>query len=100
MDEEWRRIFWKRHRVCFAGEEFGNSRRKIIKIDQHAKTSVFSLKTQNEITRILDGEGGIFTTDGDLWRENRRFALHVLRDFGFGKNIMQEMVRIFLIFNK
>ncbi|KAI1702518.1 cytochrome p450 domain-containing protein [Ditylenchus destructor] len=36
--------------------------------------------------------GGVVFTDGDLWKEQRRFALHVLRDFGLGKNLMQEMV--------
>ncbi|KAI1710509.1 cytochrome p450 domain-containing protein [Ditylenchus destructor] len=36
--------------------------------------------------------GGVIFTDGDLWKDQRRFALHVLRDFGLGKNLMQERV--------
>ncbi|KAI1702517.1 cytochrome p450 domain-containing protein [Ditylenchus destructor] len=35
---------------------------------------------------------GVGFTQGDLWKEQRRFALHVLRDFGVGKNLMQERV--------
>ena len=38
------------------------------------------------------GYTGVIFTDGDLWREHRRFALHVLRDFGLGKNLMQERI--------
>uniref|UniRef100_A0AC34GNW9 Cytochrome P450 n=1 Tax=Panagrolaimus sp. ES5 TaxID=591445 RepID=A0AC34GNW9_9BILA len=38
------------------------------------------------------GRNGLIFTDGPLWREHRRFALHVLRDFGMGKNLMQERV--------
>ena len=38
------------------------------------------------------GYNGVILTDGHLWREHRRFALHVLRDFGLGKNLMQERV--------
>uniref|UniRef100_A0A914P187 Cytochrome P450 n=1 Tax=Panagrolaimus davidi TaxID=227884 RepID=A0A914P187_9BILA len=38
------------------------------------------------------GRNGLIFTDGPIWREHRRFALHVLRDFGMGKNLMQERV--------
>uniref|UniRef100_A0A914QLN1 Uncharacterized protein n=1 Tax=Panagrolaimus davidi TaxID=227884 RepID=A0A914QLN1_9BILA len=31
---------------------------------------------------------------GERWRENRRFALHVFRNFGLGKNLMQERVLV------
>uniref|UniRef100_A0AC35FL80 Cytochrome P450 n=1 Tax=Panagrolaimus sp. PS1159 TaxID=55785 RepID=A0AC35FL80_9BILA len=41
---------------------------------------------------VRGGEYGIVLTDGPLWREHRRFALHVLRNFGLGKNLMQERV--------
>ena len=43
-----------------------------------------------QITR--GGYNGVIQTDGHLWREHRRFALHVLRDFGLGKNLMQERI--------
>lgn len=32
-----------------------------------------------------------------MWREQRRFALQVLRDFGLGKNLMQERVDFLFI---
>ena len=41
---------------------------------------------------IRGGINGVIQTDGDLWKEHRRFTLHVLRDFGLGKNLMQERV--------
>uniref|UniRef100_A0AC34RRR3 Cytochrome P450 n=1 Tax=Panagrolaimus sp. JU765 TaxID=591449 RepID=A0AC34RRR3_9BILA len=28
-----------------------------------------------------NGRNGVILVDGDLWREHRRFAIHVLRDF-------------------
>ena len=31
---------------------------------------------------------------GDEWKEQRRFALKHLKDFGFGKSSMEEMIRI------
>ncbi len=33
---------------------------------------------------------GIIFTDGKLWREQRTFSLHILRDLGLGKNLLEE----------
>ncbi|KAI6175159.1 Cytochrome P450-33C9 [Aphelenchoides fujianensis] len=41
---------------------------------------------------VKGGPYGIILGEGDSWREQRRFALHVLRDFGLGKNLMQEKI--------
>ena len=43
---------------------------------------------------IRHGRHGIFFTEGELWREHRRFALKVFRDLGFGKNLMQEKILV------
>ena len=46
-----------------------------------------------QMSRLLrGGVYGIISTDGPVWREHRRFALHVLRNFGLGRNLMQERV--------
>ncbi|GMR51138.1 hypothetical protein PMAYCL1PPCAC_21333, partial [Pristionchus mayeri] len=37
--------------------------------------------------------GGVINSSGDNWREQRRVALSILRDFGMGKNVMEELVR-------
>ncbi len=37
--------------------------------------------------------GGIILSNGPTWIEQRRYALHVLRDLGFGKNSMEESIR-------
>ncbi|CAJ0952743.1 unnamed protein product, partial [Mesorhabditis belari] len=42
--------------------------------------------------QIRGGDFGILETSGDNWREMRRFTLHTLRDFGMGKNLMEEKV--------
>lgn len=36
---------------------------------------------------------GIVFTHGDQWSEQRRFALRTLRDFGFGKSVMEEVIQ-------
>ena len=39
-----------------------------------------------------NGRTGIIFTDGETWRELRRFSLHTLRNFGLGRNLMQERI--------
>ncbi|KAH7706767.1 CYP-33D3 protein [Aphelenchoides avenae] len=41
---------------------------------------------------LCEARGGVIFTQGDLWREHRRFSLQVLRDFGLSKGLMQERV--------
>ena len=35
---------------------------------------------------------GVISNDGESWVEQRRFTLRNLRDFGFGKNSMENIV--------
>ena len=57
---------------------------------------VFSGRWQNFITHMfMDGHNGIIQIQGDKWREQRRFSLHVLRDFGFGRTAMEEKIKVF-----
>ena len=36
--------------------------------------------------------GGIFCSEGDAWREQRRFAMKTLKDFGAGKSSLQYVI--------
>ena len=40
------------------------------------------------------GEHGVIDSNGATWRDHRRFAISKLRDFGLGKNLMQEKILI------
>ncbi|VDN37904.1 unnamed protein product [Cylicostephanus goldi] len=37
----------------------------------------------------MGGANGVVQIDGPKWREQRRFSLHVLRDFGVGRALME-----------
>jgi cytochrome P450 len=49
-------------------------------------------KNLTVVHMVRHGQHGVIFTDGPLWREHRRFALHILKDFGMGKNLMQERI--------
>ncbi|GMR35090.1 hypothetical protein PMAYCL1PPCAC_05285 [Pristionchus mayeri] len=46
-----------------------------------------------EVTRSCEN-GGIVTSNGEDHAEQRKFAISTLRDFGMGKNLMEEKVRL------
>ena len=35
---------------------------------------------------------GIFSTDGEIWKEQRRFSIHILREFGVGKSVLADKI--------
>lgn len=38
------------------------------------------------------GSYGVVETNGPFWKEHRRFALHQFRDFGLGKDRMEQRI--------
>ncbi|KAF8375524.1 hypothetical protein PRIPAC_81953 [Pristionchus pacificus] len=46
-----------------------------------------------ELSQLCEN-GGIISSDGPEWQEQRRFAIATLREFGMGKNLMEEKVRL------
>ncbi|XP_075990873.1 putative cytochrome P450 303a1 [Anticarsia gemmatalis] len=45
-------------------------------------------------TRTWGERRGVLLTDGELWREQRRFLIMHLKEFGFGRRGMQEIAQI------
>lgn len=53
----------------------------------------FADKQLNQIDKKkLQRNYGVLDTNGEMWREHRRFTLSQLRDLGLGKDLMQEKV--------
>ncbi|VDO20647.1 unnamed protein product [Haemonchus placei] len=49
--------------------------------------------TIDEVTKdYRGGRYGVLDSTGDMWREHRRFALHVLKDLGLSTNVMEQRV--------
>ncbi|XP_046580743.1 LOW QUALITY PROTEIN: cytochrome P450 2U1-like [Haliotis rubra] len=53
---------------------------------------VFSDRPYTLLNDFISRGKGIIGTSGDVWREQRRFTLNTLRDFGMGKNIMEDKI--------
>lgn len=53
----------------------------------------FADKQLNQIDKKkLQRNYGVLDTNGEMWREHRRFTLSQLRDLGLGKDLMQEKI--------
>ncbi|CAL2043674.1 unnamed protein product [Caenorhabditis brenneri] len=61
--------------------------------ESHIKrANIFSKRfATGTMNYIRDGRG-IIASNGEFWQEHRRFALTTLRNFGLGRNIMEEKI--------
>ncbi|GMS92942.1 hypothetical protein PENTCL1PPCAC_15117, partial [Pristionchus entomophagus] len=53
-------------------------------------------RPENEVHQeafTMAPNSGVINSNGDAWRDNRRAAISIMRDFGMGKNVMEEQVR-------
>ncbi|XP_071088247.1 cytochrome P450 2U1-like [Haliotis cracherodii] len=53
---------------------------------------VFSDRPHTLLNDFIARGKGVVGTSGELWREQRRFALNTLREFGAGRNIMEDKI--------
>ncbi|XP_046558218.1 cytochrome P450 2J1-like [Haliotis rubra] len=53
---------------------------------------VFSERPHTTLNDFIARGKGVVATSGELWREQRRFALNTLREFGAGRNIMEDKI--------
>ncbi|GMR37053.1 hypothetical protein PMAYCL1PPCAC_07248 [Pristionchus mayeri] len=57
------------------------------------RADVFSNRWKNYVTdTFMGGHYGIVQVDGEKWREQRRYSLHLLRNFGVGRPEMEESI--------
>ncbi|VDM58822.1 unnamed protein product, partial [Angiostrongylus costaricensis] len=61
------------------------------------KGSTFADRISPYLFNLTRNNRGIIASNGPAWLEQRRFALHTLRNFGLGRNIIEE--RIMFEFN-
>ncbi|XP_071088224.1 cytochrome P450 2U1-like [Haliotis cracherodii] len=52
----------------------------------------FSDRPHSFLNDFISKGKGLAATSGELWREQRRFALNTLREFGAGRNIMEDKI--------
>ncbi|UMM32679.1 hypothetical protein L5515_006390 [Caenorhabditis briggsae] len=45
-------------------------------------------------TSFRGGDFGVIDTNGNTWKEHRKFALHTLKDFGMGKEAMEASIQL------
>uniref|UniRef100_A0A1I8FFX8 Cytochrome n=1 Tax=Macrostomum lignano TaxID=282301 RepID=A0A1I8FFX8_9PLAT len=60
--------------------------------DKPGVAEVFSGRINSPFILSMTHGKGIVSAEGELWREHRRFALKVLRDFGFARSGTEEAI--------
>jgi hypothetical protein len=57
------------------------------------QSDIFTGRPETFLTReFSSGNYGLVFAKDELWREQRRFSLHVLRDFGVGRNVLEPKI--------
>ncbi|CAP22562.1 Protein CBR-CYP-34A10 [Caenorhabditis briggsae] len=56
------------------------------------RANIFSNRFATGTTQHIRHGRGIIASNGEFWQEHRRFALTTLRNFGLGRNIMEEKI--------
>ena len=57
-----------------------------------AQIHLLSSRIGSSAELSADGHNGVVQIQGEKWREQRRFSLHALRDFGVGRALMEEKI--------
>lgn len=66
---------------------------KMVKEAIVAQAENFVDRPYSAITdRMYSGTGGLFMSNGETWKKQRRFALSTLRRFGLGKNTLEQSI--------
>jgi len=60
--------------------------------DTFNEAAISGRKPTEATSFLLGDEFGILQASGDVWLEQRRFGMRTLRDFGFGRASMEEMI--------
>ncbi|XP_067664349.1 cytochrome P450 2C3-like [Haliotis asinina] len=54
---------------------------------------IFSDRPHSFLTVVFSKGKGILSTNGDAWKDMRKFAVTTLREFGFGRSILEEKIQ-------
>ncbi|KAK6754913.1 hypothetical protein RB195_013721 [Necator americanus] len=93
--EIWRKQYGPIYTVWIASlplviiSDYGTLKETFVK-DGDAFAGKFQVQEFSNVFR--GGIYGIVDTVGEMWRDHRRFALHILRDFGLGKDGMEQRI--------
>ncbi|XP_075871410.1 cytochrome P450 2K4-like [Nelusetta ayraudi] len=66
---------------------------KAVKEALVTNAEVFGERSRPMIAEMIGHNNGVLFSNGDSWREMRRFALSNLRDFGMGKKSCEDKIR-------